>query len=312
MAVNVHLPSDCLRSLFHTSVHTYLSYLYLPKMTTSLSPISRNATRSFSTSGGARASILFQLAALSNARETQHFNKRSKLDRYEHSPNLKLIKTSEIDPYPVPTSNVEKLLQNGTPPVSSSSSKPAFKRSHDVVVAAWDNKALAAGRAILADSARQRNQVARVVRRLRRRESRATRILQEQLDALAKERQRMREEMKSAGFLILLSVATATGFAAWTFWPSKPGVVDSGAADAGRRIVQEQANDVAITPLYSRAGTSSTNTSVATGLESGVSTTAATKGADTAVPTPLLLKERPTVQPASISWTWRNLFWKHQ
>lgn len=284
-------------------------------MPTSLSPISRNATRNFSTGGGARASILFQLAALSNARETQHFNKRSKLDRYEHSPNLKLIKTSEIDPYPVPTSNVEKLLQNGTtpPPVSSSSTaKPAFKKSHDVVVPAWDSKALAAGRAILADSARQRSQVARVVRRLRRRESRATRILEEQLEALAKERQRMREEMRSAGFLILLSGATATGFAAWTFWPTRP-VVDSAAdVDAGRRIVQEQANAVAITPLYSPAGTSSTNTSVATGLDRGVSTTAATKGPDTAVPTPLLPKVGTTVQPAPTSWTWRNLFWKHQ
>lgn len=284
-------------------------------MTTSLSPISRNATRNFSTSGGARASILFQLAALSNARETQHFNKKSKLDRYEHSPNLKLIKTSEIDPYPVPTSNVEKLLQNGTTPSSSSTAKPAFKKSHDVVVPAWDSKALAAGRAILADSARQRSQVARVVRRLRRRESRATRILQEQLEALAKERQRMREEMRSAGFLILLSGATATGFAAWTFWPTKPVVVDSAAdadADAGRRRIVEQANAVAITPLYSRAGTTSTNTSVATGLDSGVSTTAATQGPDTAVPTPLLPKERRTVQPAPTSWTWRNLFWKHQ
>lgn len=122
----------------------------------------------------------------------------------------------------------------------------------------------------------------------------------------------MREEMRSAGFLILLSVATATGFAAWTFWPNKPGVVDGAAgADAGRRIVLEQANAVAITPLYSPAGTSSTNTSIATGLDRGVSPTAATKGPDTAVPTPLLPKERPTVQPAS-TWTWRNLFWKHQ
>lgn len=124
----------------------------------------------------------------------------------------------------------------------------------------------------------------------------------------------MREEMRSAGFLILLSVATATGFALWTFWPTRP-VVDTAdaGADAGRRIVQEQANAVAITPLYSPAGTTSTNTSVATGLDSGVSTTAATQGPDTAVvPTPLLPKERPTVQPAPTSWTWRNLFWKHQ
>lgn len=122
----------------------------------------------------------------------------------------------------------------------------------------------------------------------------------------------MREEMKSAGFLILLSGATATGFAAWTFWPNKPGVVDSAAADAGRRIVREQANDVAVTPLYSPAGTTSTNTSVATGVDSGVSTTAAMQGPDTAVPTPLLSKDGTTVQPAPTSWTWRNLFWKHQ
>lgn len=121
----------------------------------------------------------------------------------------------------------------------------------------------------------------------------------------------MREEMKSAGFLILLSVATATGFAAWTFWPTKPGVDSAADADAGRRIVG-QANAVAITPLYSPAGTTSTNAAVATGLDSGGSTTAATKGPDTAVPTPLLPKERLTVQPAPTSWTWRNLFWKHQ
>lgn len=125
----------------------------------------------------------------------------------------------------------------------------------------------------------------------------------------------MREEMRSAGFLILLSVATATGFAMWTFWPTKSVVVASAADaadDAGRRIVLEQANDVAITPLYSPAGTSSTNASVATGLDRGVSTTAATKGPDTAVPTPLLPKERTTVQPAPTLWTWKNLFWKHQ
>lgn len=124
----------------------------------------------------------------------------------------------------------------------------------------------------------------------------------------------MREEMRSAGFLILLSVATATGFAAWTFWPTKPGVVDSAAdadADAGRRIAG-QANAVAITPLYSPAGTTSTNASVATGLDSGGSTTAAMQGQEIAAPTSLLPKERTTVQPAPTSWTWRNLFWKHQ
>ena len=48
------------------------------------------------------ASILFALSALSNSRETQHFNKATRLSRVEHSPALKLIKTSEVDPYPLP------------------------------------------------------------------------------------------------------------------------------------------------------------------------------------------------------------------
>lgn len=46
-----------------------------------------------------QASILFALSALSNSRETQHFNKATKLSRVEHSPALKLIQTSEVDPF---------------------------------------------------------------------------------------------------------------------------------------------------------------------------------------------------------------------
>lgn len=45
------------------------------------------------------ASLLFALSALSNSRETQHFNKATKLSRVEHSPALKLIQTSEVDPF---------------------------------------------------------------------------------------------------------------------------------------------------------------------------------------------------------------------
>ncbi|CAK4032904.1 Hypothetical predicted protein [Lecanosticta acicola] len=56
-------------------------------------------TRHFSTSPRPQASLLFALGALSNSRETQHFNKISRLDRTEHSPSLKLIKTSEVDPF---------------------------------------------------------------------------------------------------------------------------------------------------------------------------------------------------------------------
>ena len=49
------------------------------------------------------SSPLFHLAALSNSRETQHFNKATRLSRVEHSPALKLIQTSEVDPFVSPT-----------------------------------------------------------------------------------------------------------------------------------------------------------------------------------------------------------------
>lgn len=44
-------------------------------------------------------SPLFALQALSNSRETQHFNKASGLSRVEHSPNLELLRASEVDPF---------------------------------------------------------------------------------------------------------------------------------------------------------------------------------------------------------------------
>ena len=260
----------------------------------STSPASRHAARAFSTSGGARASILFQLGALSNARETQHFNKISKLDRYEHSPNLKLIKTSEIDPYPVP---IEKLLHNA-PPTETEPQLQAgatFRRATDAL--AWDAKALAAGRAILADTARERSQLARLMQRTRRRETRQSLLLQEHIDALAKERQRMREEMRSAGFLILLSVATATGFAMWTFWPAKP-AADS--AEIGRRIAEKAKASIPL-PAISPAN------EVVAGA-GAVPTTAVVTGEPTIAPA-LVLTEQPTARPAT-AWTWRNLFWR--
>ncbi|KAM3415132.1 hypothetical protein BST61_g10257 [Cercospora zeina] len=45
----------------------------------------QNAARAFSTTSSPRASILFQLGALSNSRETQHLNKISKLQRTDRT-----------------------------------------------------------------------------------------------------------------------------------------------------------------------------------------------------------------------------------
>ena len=45
------------------------------------------------------SSPLFHLAALSNARESRHFKNVSKLSQVEHSPNLQLIRSSEVEPF---------------------------------------------------------------------------------------------------------------------------------------------------------------------------------------------------------------------
>lgn len=72
-----------------------------PPQSTKMPPLRplllRQQYRAFSTTPSPHASPLFALHALSNSRETQHLNKLSRLDRTEHSPNLKLIKSSEVD-----------------------------------------------------------------------------------------------------------------------------------------------------------------------------------------------------------------------
>ncbi|PPJ52280.1 hypothetical protein CBER1_10271 [Cercospora berteroae] len=257
----------------------------------------QNATRTFSTTSSSRASILFQLGALSNSRETQHFNKISKLQRFEHSPNLKLIKTSEIDPYPVP---IERLLQNAPPTrgetkIAAVANTTAFKRA--AVGPAWDSRALAVGRALLADTRRQRGRMARLVERARKREVRASRLLAEHVAALKNERQRMREEMRSAGFLILLSVGAATGLAMWTFWPAER-ARDSG--DLGRRIAEKARASIPLPPITSAK-------EVVAGA-GAVPVTATVTGEATVAPA-TVFKEEVVAKPAS-SWSWRSLFWR--
>lgn len=64
------------------------------------SNISKFCSRAFHpspTSSG--TSPLFALQALANSRETQHFNKASRLSRVDHSPNLEIIRSSEVDPF---------------------------------------------------------------------------------------------------------------------------------------------------------------------------------------------------------------------
>ncbi|KAK5675333.1 hypothetical protein LTS10_012099 [Elasticomyces elasticus] len=157
-----------------------MSSALLPVMLRSASTI-----RTFSTTSQSRASVLFALNALSNSRETQHFNKLSNLNRVEHSPPLKLIQSSEVDPF----------SPSSLPP------KAAFvplARAAQSSARAWDDKALRVGRAVLAENARQLGRLQHALRRSKAREARQVRLAQVDKAAWHQEARRHHREMRAA------------------------------------------------------------------------------------------------------------------
>ncbi|KAK5129130.1 hypothetical protein LTR08_003882 [Meristemomyces frigidus] len=253
--------------------------------------------RTFSTIPHQRASILFALSTLSNSRETQHLNKLSHLPRTEHSPNLKLIKTSEVDAYPLPS----------PPPTAAVPLLPRVKSSSARI---WDDKALRVGQAVLADQARQMIRLQQSLSRSKRREARREMLMQGEQLAWQQERQRLRAEMRAAGVWIVASIGTATALATWRFWPER-GVVDSG--DMGRKIATAARRAM---PLPAAAGTAPAGQSagfaatVAGPAEFAVPALVAAPvtqaAAFTGLPAPVLVQNRQ-----DRSW-WRGFFWKQQ
>ena len=248
--------------------------------------------RLFHTTVSQRASILFALGALSNSRETQHFNKISRLSRIEHSPVLKLIKTSEVDAYPLPM----------PPPtvVQAPWLKPESARSAQQ---AWDHRALRVGRTVLADQARQTRRLQLALARSRRREAKRELALEKARYVWQTEATRLRNDMRVAGVWILLSMGTATALATWRFWPQQAmPTLDS--ADIGRKIA---ASAKAAIPLPA-----------VTGAETAMSA-AMTRHVEPAVVAPKVAtaQSAPIPTPSAVSirdervW-WKNMFWKQQ
>lgn len=184
--------------------------------------------RAFHPAPSSCASVLFMLSALSNSRETQHLNKITKLPRLEHSPPLKLIKSSEIDPFPCP--------------VRPSPAPPSFIRSIDGSRSArrlWDQKALQIGRVCLTDQARRTHRLTQALARAKRRELKHNALSRRERTAWQEERQRMRTDMRAAGMWIVLSIGTATALATWRFWPQRDATAQT--SDMGRRIAAKAA-----------------------------------------------------------------------
>ena len=245
--------------------------------------------RSFHTSSVSRASILFALSSLSNSRETQHFNKLSRLSRVEHSPPLKLIKTSEVDPFPLPT-----------PPKPA---PPSIAWSHDSarnVARVWDDKALAIGRTVLADQAKQALRLQRMLERARRRRAKQELLSKRERRGWQEERRKMRNEMRVAGAWILASIGTATVLATWRFWPQTEYGPDS--ADLGRKLAARAAASMPLPPAISAQP--AVVTPVATPVTS----------AEPAMEKELISAQaQPTVTLSEAPKSWlRGLFWKQQ
>ncbi|KAK4500779.1 hypothetical protein PRZ48_008970 [Zasmidium cellare] len=244
------------------------------------------SARTFHTSSTQRASVLFALGALSNSRETQHFNKLSHLSRVEHSPPLKLIKTGEVDPFPLPTS------AKPTPTVQNvSRTRSAAK--------IWDGKALKAGRAILADNARQVARLSRALERSKRRQSKADMAMQRSLADWAKERQKMHGEIRQAGVWILAAVGTATGLAMWRFWPQ--GEVGRDSGELGRKIAARARESIPLPAMSAGAGAAHGGEVLAAPVAQAVTRP---------VPAQVLARSVPVEQTTSQGSWWQNLFWK--
>ncbi|KAK3723880.1 hypothetical protein LTR37_001364 [Vermiconidia calcicola] len=243
----------------------------------------------FHTTSTSRASILFALGALSNSRETQHFNKLSRLSRIEHSPPLKLIQSSEVEPFPLPT-----------PPKPSPPS--AAWRAGTIRDASkiWDEKALNVGRALLADQARRTHWLQRSLGRAKRRELKKDVQMKKERLIWQEERRKLRNEMRAAGVWILVSISVATMLATWRFWPQKEAVQDSG--QLGRKLAARAAASM---PLPAAVSSKPVDVSPAPAIQGA--------SADVAFPQKHAANEvnQPVLdaQQSSATW-WKGLFWK--
>lgn len=229
--------------------------------------------RTFSTSSAQRGSILFSLNSLSNSRETQHFNKLSKLNRIEHSPPLKLIEQSEVKPYPLPALPLD-LPADSTPEAATISNEQVS-----------DQQASEIGRAVLAQHAKQ-------LRNLQRRKKRQRLAFEAERETWRAERAKHQAQMREAGGLLLVSIAVATGLATWRFWPERnETVADSG--ELGREI----------------AGKAEEAIKMPTPASEAAELTIASPSAP-APPSEALSAPMPEASSSTEGSWWRGLFWK--
>ncbi|KAK6443172.1 hypothetical protein LTR95_000689 [Oleoguttula sp. CCFEE 5521] len=241
----------------------------------------------------------FALSSLSNSRETQHFNKITKLSRIEHSPTLKLIQSSEVDPFPLP----EPVRRKATLTLRVEPGRDTQARS-----TALDKKAVAVGKAVLSQQARRMNYLQRgLARSLRREHLKSAQLAHAQRGWQDRER-KMRVDMRIAGAWILASVGTATGLAMWRFWPEAraAGKVDSG--ELGRKIARKAREAIPVPAM-----TSSVKAARA-GDKAAIASAAVKTVPAAAIPAAARMPLAEAKLEQAKRWSWsgavKSLFWK--
>lgn len=242
-----------------------------------------NPARAFSTTRQEHANILFALHALSNSRETQHFNRISRLDRVEHSPPLQLIKASEVDAFPIPA------------PLSQSAITTPLRKTREPSRSVLDDKALRIGKLILSEHARNLSRSQRALDSVKRQNAQAKDIGERERADWAKDKARLQRELRSAGGLIIAAVATATVLATWRFWPQ-------GTSFSRAKVLDAK-------PVGSTGTTASVmDTQRPSDVVLAVPPSTTTLPIRRAAPAPV--PEGIEVGPAAPSQSWRSMLWK--
>ena len=253
----------------------------------------KQGRRLFHQSHQSRASVLFALGALSNSRETQHFNKLSRLHRIEHSPPLKLIKTSEVDPFPLPEpSNVAQIPN------------PCRTNAQSASTRALDSKALAIGRVVITENLRHVNRLSKALQYSKERAARQNEMMRKAKLAWMREKQEMQKDIRVAAFCILLSIGTATMVATWKFWPPKNALLDSGIT---RTVVRDYTKSTL--PLQAAASETSPSNLVSSDPLGSLPSSQLAPVEANATLSPIQPLSRTSTGYGHQSW-WKGLFWK--
>lgn len=177
-----------------------------------LRPMGRRCIHSSAPCHG--GSPFFALGALANSRETQHFQKASRLSRIEHSPTLEQIRESEVKPFDIAARAKVQPRVASTVTTVGQASRRSRSRAAVRITPVSASEALCVGRTVLRDNARRLAGLNRSKIRARLGYEKVTRRL------LAENRKLVIENRSAMG-VVLATILVVTGLAVFRSQPAR-------------------------------------------------------------------------------------------